>query len=339
MGRASPSFMLGIPSTGSIIETRSNYDARVNSHGAFVHDDWRVSDRLTLNLGLRYDLELGLTEVENRNIGGFDLTTTNPDRSAGARNFAANPPAGVPMTASAFNVRGGYTYLSGDQTSAWNADTNNFQPRVGFTYKLSDKSVLRGGAGLFIAPFQIQGVPGITTGLNQIGYSRNTPVPVTSDNGLTFQANLTNPIPSGQLLAPVGSSQGLTTNLGNAPGNVTIADRVNPEYWRYSIGVERQFAGDFLIEVSYLGQKGRHLPILESLNYVPEQFRTQSPLRDAAAETFLTQAVSNPFVGLTPDAPGSNGATIPRRRSALPVSGVRCERHLHRQRHVLHRDR
>ena len=79
--------MLGIPTTNSIFETRSNYDARVNSHGAFVHDDWRVSDRLTLNLGLRYDLEIGLTEVENRNIGGFDLTTTNPDRRAGARQL------------------------------------------------------------------------------------------------------------------------------------------------------------------------------------------------------------------------------------------------------------
>ena len=77
--RASPSFMLGIPSTGSFFETRSNYDARVNSHGVFVHDDWRVSDRLTLNLGLRYDLELVLTEAENRNIGGFDLTTTQSD--------------------------------------------------------------------------------------------------------------------------------------------------------------------------------------------------------------------------------------------------------------------
>jgi hypothetical protein len=313
-GQGIAAFMLGIPSTGSFIETRSNYDARVNSHSAFVHDDWRVSDRLTLNLGVRYDLELGMSEVDNRNIGGFDLTTTNPIEAQARANFAANPPAGVPITASAFNVRGGYTYLSGDQRSAWNADTNNFQPRAGFTYKLSGSSVLRGGVGLFIAPFQIQGVPGITTGLNQIGYSRNTPVPVTSDNGLTFQANLSNPIPSGQLLAPVGSSQGLTTNLGNAPGNVTIADRVNPEYWRYSLGVERQFPGDFLVEVSYLGQRGRHLPILETVNYVPEQFRTQSPIRDVAAETFLSQVVSNPFVGLTPDSPGSNGATIARRR-------------------------
>jgi hypothetical protein len=313
-GQGIASFMLGIPLNASFIETRSDYDARVNSHGAFIHDDWRVSDRLTLNLGVRYDLELGLAEVDNRNIGGFDLTTSNPVEARARANFAANPPAGVPISASAFNVLGGYTYLSDDQRTAWKADRNNFQPRAGFTYKLTENSVLRGGAGLFIAPFQIQGVPGITTGLNQIGYSRNTPVPVTSDNGLTFQANLSNPIPSGQLLTPVGSGQGLTTNLGNAPGNVTVADRVNPEYWRYSFGIERQFPGDFLVEISYLGQRGRHLPILETVNYVPEQFRTQNPVRDAAAETFLSQVVSNPFVGLTPDSPGSNGATIARRR-------------------------
>ena len=99
MARASPRSCSAFPSTNSIFETRSNYDARVNSHGAFVHDDWRVSDRLTLNLGLRYDLELGLTEVENRNIGGFDLTTTNPIEAQARANFAANPPAGVPIAA------------------------------------------------------------------------------------------------------------------------------------------------------------------------------------------------------------------------------------------------
>jgi hypothetical protein len=313
-GQGIAAFMLGIPTTNSVFEIRSNYDARVNSHGAFVHDDWRVSDRLTLNLGVRYDLELGMQEVDNRNTGGFDLTTPNPIEAQARANFGRTPPAGVPIAASAFSVLGGYTYLGDGQSSAWKADRNNFQPRAGFTYKLSESAVLRGGIGLFIAPFQIQGVPGITTGLNQIGYSRSTPVPVTSDNGLTFQANLTNPIPSGQLLAPVGSGQGLTTNLGNAPGNVILADRVNPEYWRYSFGVERQFPGDFLVEISYLGQRGRNLPILETVNYVPQQFRTQSPLRDPAADLFLTQVVANPFVGLTPDQPASNGATIARRR-------------------------
>ena len=167
-GQGIAAFMLGIPSTGSILETRSNYDARINSHSAFVHDDWRVSDRLTLNLGLRYDLELGLTEVENRNIGGFDLTTTNPIEAQARANFAASPPAGVPIAASAFNVRGGYPIVQRSNISV-ECRHEQLPAARGFTYKLSDKSVLRGGAGLFIAPFQIQGVPGITTGLIKSG--------------------------------------------------------------------------------------------------------------------------------------------------------------------------
>jgi hypothetical protein len=316
-GQGIASFMLGLPTSNSFIETRSPYDARVDAHGAFVHDDWRVSERLTLNLGVRYDLELGMTEVDNRNVGGFDLTTANPIEAQARANFAANPPAGLTISASQFKVAGGYTYLSDTQQHAWTADRNNFQPRAGFTYKLSDVSVLRGGAGLFIAPFQIQGVPGITTAVNGIGYSRSTPIPVTSDNGLTFQANLSNPVPNLQLLPPNGSSLGLATNLGNAPGNVTLQERTNPEYWRYSLGVERQFPGEFLVELSYVGQRGRHLPILESLNYVPEQFRTTSAIRDANAETFLSQVVSNPFQGLTPESPATNGATIARRRLLL----------------------
>jgi hypothetical protein len=313
-GQGIAAFLLGIPSNTSIMEIRSDYDARVHSHGAFIHDDWRVSDRLTLNLGLRYDLELGLSELENRNTAGFDLTTANPIEAQARANFTANPPAGVPISASAFSVLGGYTYLSDDLRNAWNADRNNFQPRAGFTYRLTESSVLRGGVGLFIAPFQVQGVPGIQTALNQTGYSRSTPVPITSDNGLTFNATLANPVPSGQLLAPVGSGLGMRTNLGNAPGNVILQERVNPEYWRYSFGIERQFPGNFLVEISYIGQKGRHLPILEPLNYLPQQFRTQSPVRDATAETFLSQVVSNPFAGLMPESPGSNGATIGRQR-------------------------
>jgi hypothetical protein len=72
-----------------------------------VHDDWRVNDRLTLNLGLRYDLELGMTESEDRNIGPFDLTTANPIQAAAQVRFASSPPAGVPGPASQFHVLAG----------------------------------------------------------------------------------------------------------------------------------------------------------------------------------------------------------------------------------------
>jgi hypothetical protein len=320
-GQGLAAFMLGLPTNSSFIELRPEYDVSVISHGFFAHDDWRVSDRLTLNLGLRYDLEMGMAEAENRNVGPFDLTTPNPIEAAAQARYAANPPPGVPLTASQFRVLGGYTYLSGDQPRAWNADLNNFQPRFGATYRLNDATVLRAGGGLFVAPFQLQGVPGLLSAINQIGYSRNTLVPVSTDNGLTFGANLSNPVPSGQLLQPVGSGLGLSTNLGNAPGNVWSADRINPEFWRFSAGIERQLPWDRLVELSYIGQRGRNQAILEPLNFVPQQFRTNSVIRDNDAETFLSQVVPNPFQGLTPESPGSNGATIARRRLLYAYPG------------------
>ena len=106
----------------------------------------------------------------------------------------------------------------------------------------------------------------------------------------------------------------MTTNLGNAPGNVTLADRVNPEYWRYSFGIERQFPGDFLVEVSYLGQRGRHLPILETRELRAAAVPHAEPDSRCRGGDVPEPGVSNPFVGLTPDSPGSNGATIARRR-------------------------
>ncbi len=318
-GQGIAAFLLGLPTQGSFIELRPEQDFSVISHGLFVHDDWRVSDRLTLNVGVRYDLEMGMTEAEQRAVRAFDFESTSPIQAQARAAFAANPPAGVPISAADFASRliGGYEYLSDENTRMWTADKNNFQPRLGFTYKLNDLSVLRGGIGLFAAPYQVAGVPGLSSPINQFGYSRNTVFPVTSDSGVTFQANLTNPVPSGVLLQPVGSSLGLSANLGGSPGTVFLDERSNPQYWRYSFGIERQLPHELLVEVSYIGQKGQNLPIVRQQNFVPEQFRTQSVVRDVAAETFLTATVANPFQGLFPDNSGVNGATIARRRLLL----------------------
>ncbi len=321
-GQGIASFLLGLPLNGSFIEQRPEQDYTTISHGFFINDDWRIGERLTVNLGVRYDLELGLTEAENRNTRGFDFTTPNPIQAQAQAQYAANPPAGVPLTATQFAVLGGYQYVDEATRAIWDADANNFQPRAGFTYTLTPTVVVRGGAGLFVSPFQINAVPGLGNPVNQLGYSRQTPVPVTSDNGLTFQANLTNPVPSGQLLEPNGSALGLRTNLGASIGSATASgiiptDRTNPEYWRYSLGIEKQFAENWVVELSYLGQKGSHVPFVEQINFVPQQYRSQSAIRDNNAETFLSQVVANPFQGLTPETPGSNGATIARRRLLL----------------------
>ena len=107
----------------------------------------------------------------------------------------------MPLSAAAVRRRlvGGYSYLSDDKPRCGTPTSNNVQPRIGATYKLERPSRHpRRHRRLFSAPFQIQGVPGLNNVLNQIGYSRSTPVPVTTDSGLTFGANLSNPVPSGR---------------------------------------------------------------------------------------------------------------------------------------------
>ncbi len=139
----------------------------------------RLSNRLTLNLGLRYEYEGATTDSENRNVRGFD-----PDGDAQHHERRPRPP--TPPTRSrrsppsAFSVRGGLQFASDDQPGFWNADRNNIQPRAGFAYKLNEKTVVRGGIGVYTVPF-------IIAGNFQPGFSQTTSLVPTLDSGLTFQ--------------------------------------------------------------------------------------------------------------------------------------------------------
>ena len=197
-GQGVAAFLLGLPTNDSFIEDRSTQSYEVVSHGLFIHDDWRVNSKLTLNVGVRYDLESGLRESQNRNIRGFDLTSPSPIQAQAQAQFAANvrPRACPSPRPSSPRVSSAATSSSTDENPRdLEADKNNVQPRLGITYALTPKTVLRGGVGLYVAPFQISGVPGLANPINQFGYSRNTPAVTSRDNGLTFVGNLTNPVP------------------------------------------------------------------------------------------------------------------------------------------------
>src|SRR6185503_12295689 len=107
----------------SLIDTTGiNYSAQSQYHGFFFHDDWRATRRLTLNLGLRYELELGLTERYNRFIQGFDTTTPSPIQTAAqaayTTAFNANP-GNFLLPPSQFRVLGGLEYASEDNRALW----------------------------------------------------------------------------------------------------------------------------------------------------------------------------------------------------------------------------
>src|SRR5262245_521299 len=181
----------------------------------------------------------GLTEVEDRNLAGFNTTVANPIQSAAQAAYARNPIPEIPV--SQFRVPGGLEFANG----ATYGTLHKALPRGAFSYLLNNRTVLRGGAGLFSYDLFFDNI-------NQQGFSAGTPVLTTLDNGLTFTgANLANPIPSGGLVQPVGAAQGYASSLGqnltgNSPAgggpqtsnNLVPQDRKAPYYTRWEMSLQ-----------------------------------------------------------------------------------------------------
>ena len=195
------SFLVGLPTSGSI-EVNGTRLNRTWYHGVYVQDDWRLSNRLTLNLGLRYEYEGATTDSANRNVRGFDpnatLSITNPVEAA----YAGAPIPQVPP--SAFRVRGGLQFADDAHPGFWDADGNNIQPRAGFAWQLNPATVVRGGVGIYTVPF-------IIAGTFQPGFSQSTSLVPTLDRGLTFQASLAQPVPRWRAGCPPAAAAGPDT--------------------------------------------------------------------------------------------------------------------------------
>ena len=312
-GQDIASFMLGLPTGGSI----SRNGARLNNtyyQGLYVQDDWKISSKLTLNLGLRYDYEGATTDSENRNARGFDPAASPSIEAAARAAYAASPIPQVPATA--FNVRGGLTFASSSQKGFFNTDTNNVQPRVGFAYALDGKTVVRGGWGIYT-------VPHIIFGNFQPGFSQSTPIVPTNDNGLTFRANLTTPFVDG-VLEPAGASLGPNTFIGQDISRFAPLDWHDAQNMRYTIGMQRELPGQWLLEGSYVGSRGWDLLTGGGnaageidLNAVPAQYLSTSNQRDQAVIDFLGTQVTNPFRGLLAGTT-INGNTVSRSQLLRP---------------------
>jgi hypothetical protein len=313
------SFLVGLP-TGGVIDRNGERLNKTWYHAMFVQDDWKMSDRLTLNLGLRYEYESPTYDTENRNARGFDPAVASSIVAAARAAYAASPdPSGLPPAA--FNPVGGLMFASDSDSGFWDGDGNNLQPRAGFSYQVNSSTVVRGGWGIYTVPL-------IITGNFQPGFSQATPIVPTLDNGVTFQASLSNPWPGG-VIDPAGASRGADTFLGqdlnNAAGTRFVPlDMANAQNMRYSIGVQRELPGQWLIEGAYVGSRGWDITTGGGgqageidLNGVPTQYLSTSRQRDDTTNNFLTTQVTNPFRGLLPNT-GFNGATIARSQLLRP---------------------
>jgi hypothetical protein len=305
IGQQLAAFLLG-QTTGGLIDRNAARSNQTLFQGVFFQDDWKVNSRLTLNLGLRYEFEGATTERFNRNTLTFDMTAASPIEAAAKAAYALNP---IPQLAPAdFKVKGGYVFVTPDKPSFWNADKNNFQPRLGLAYRITDKTVLRGGWAMYTVPFVISAV-------RQDGFSQATSLVPTLDTGITFIANLSNPFPTG-VTEPPGASQGLSTFLGRGVAFV-LPNRKNGQAQRWEIGIQRELPGHWVVEGAYVGNHSYDLSVDYDFNAVPRKYLSTSPERDQATIDLLSANVTNPFAGLIPGQ-GLNGATTSRSQLLRP---------------------
>jgi hypothetical protein len=308
-GQDLASFLLGLPASGTMSRA-AEYNERSSVLGLYAHNDWRVRDNLTVNLGLRWELETPLSEQDDRMISGFDFTTPLPIADQVRQNYARNPIPQVPVED--FHVNGGVLYPdTGGPEAAWEMVYSNFMPRAGFSWQPEAKTAVRGGYGLF---YDVLGPNRISA--NQTGFSRVTALVPSLDNGQTFVATLANPFPAG-LLEPVGSGLGLMTNAGLGVSFPYFGDVSTPGTHRWSLGIQHELPWSFLVEGTYVGSYSENVTVTRDLNPVPGSYFSTSPVRDDATNNFLTQQVPNPFAGLLPGT-NINGANVARSQLLRP---------------------
>jgi len=296
-GNELATFLLGYPSSGSV--DRNIDPGYAHRYFAlFLNDDWKLTSRLTFNLGLRWDYEAPNVERYNRMLRAFDF----------------NAPSPIAPQVKDLSLKGAVTFAGtgGQPRTAFDPDKNNFQPRVGAAYRIGQKWVIRGGYGLYYLGHNDWG--------SSAGYSRTSSVITTVDGGLTPAVDMANPfanLPGGRLLAPIGSSEGAASFLGEGL-SVVYPKRALAYSHQYSFDIERELPGNILVEAGYVGNATRKIPLNAGVNFLPASELGRRTATGAIDTAYYTFRLANPMAGLIPNNAALNGSTIPRQNLLVP---------------------
>ena len=316
------SFLLGLPTSGSYdLNTLADY--RSYYIGSFVQDDWRINNQLTLNIGLRFDIDTPFSEKFGRTVSGFSPTAVNSVSAAAAAAYATASNATVNQTG--FSALGGLTFPSANGGAPYQTNSGFLSPRFGFSYSpamLHNKTVFRGGFGIFVQPESLATLAATGTYSsnalnNQQGFSATTSYVATNNNYQTSASTLSNPFSNG-FVQPAGSSAGASTFLGQAISFLAPVEH-DPYSERWDLGVQQSLTGSTMLEVLYVANHGVHLPIAsQNLNATKVQYLTTNPYRDQSLSSTYGTTVANPFSGLLPNSSSCNGATTTLSNLLLP---------------------
>ena len=294
-GDAMASFLVGIPSWGEyempIFDSTQSFQ-----FAGYVQDNWKVNDKLTLNLGLRYDLETPRTERYDR-MSYVDPTAASPLQVPGMPN-----------------LKGVLAFAKDNNRHNWGYDKNNWGPRFGFAYRLAPSTVMRGGYGIF---YQITTRGAAGSGAYGFqGFDRYTEMMTSYQyDGATPGARLHDPFPGGPLFPP-GSSLGGLSYVGEGIRGPIKGQNATPYEQSWTYGFQHELRGGIIVDANYVGKKGTKLYFggASELNHLGPQIEGYN--RDQISD--LLTYVDNPFYGHVPDGTSLGGPTIQKYHLQLP---------------------
>lgn len=306
-GNEFATFLLGLPTSGNVVAGTPRTE-EYRYYAVYLQDDWKIGSRLTVNLGVRWDYQPPVTVKDDLTVSAFDFQTTNPLQSQlpqGANTI--NPATGQPLL-----LTGGLLYANrGGPEAPFEADWNNWQPRVGLSYRVNDWLIVRSNYGRSFLGLSSGGQNGVYT----TDFQRTTPFVSFAPNNIFPGTPWATPFPDG-FLEPLAGELGLLTALGTNP-TIPNRDYEIPYTDQWMAGVDLQLPWNIGLDVAYVGNQVSKLGVTRNQNLVPKAENDRSIPSLGGNAGYLNQTFPNPFAGLVPGQ-GINAATISRGQLLRP---------------------
>ena len=244
--------LMGLPSASTYTLNSGSFNQEANYHAVYAQDDFRLNQKLTMNLGIRYEYELGQYEQSNRFNVGFSPTITS-----------------VIPSATPYAAHGGLLFAgqNGAPTHCCNQSHDKISPRFGLAYQVNPKMVIHGGFGLFYAPV---GLAYVAQGYSQASAASINGVTPTGAVPVGAASYLSNPLsiyPSG-FVQPSGNSLGALTGAGSSLGTLLDFARRYPLVQQYSVDIQQDLPFGIDFKLSYVGAHSRNIANTDNINQI-----------------------------------------------------------------------
>ena len=231
-GNGVAEMLLGVMDGASVGTPTTPYESN-HLFGEYLQDDWKPTSKLTLNLGIRYEIQTPYTSRHNQG-SIFDPNALNPLSSM----------AGEPLL-------GALQFLGPGNRDFYNTNHDNIAPKVGFSYQAIPKAVIHGGYGIFY-PEAVTSSGSADTD----GYTATTNANLSLNGGVTPNPNISLSSPWGGVYAQVtGNVNGSFQQDGNGAGSV-FRSRPSPYVQQWLLGVQYAFTPNDTLDVNYIGNRG-----------------------------------------------------------------------------------